>query len=171
MFDTLSRTFVIFALAALLGSGGALAAEKATPLGWEDLIPPEAATGKARAARGIVTDQTVTPEMFEAAPAGVVQELDGKLVRMPGFLVPLTYSGKKVTEFLLVPYFGACIHVPPPPPNQIVLIHSAKGVTIKDYFDAVVVTGKLKVASVATELADVGYRMEADKVEAYDPTK
>jgi len=50
----------------------------------------------------------------------VVKELNGQKVSIPGYLLPLEITGSSVTEFLLVPYFGACIHAPPPPPNQIV---------------------------------------------------
>ncbi|MGB0423175.1 MAG: DUF4197 family protein, partial [Flavobacteriales bacterium] len=58
----------------------------------------------------------------------VTREFDGKLVRVPGYLVPLSYDGTGVTAALLVPYVGACIHVPPPPPNQLIYV------TIEDAF-------------------------------------
>ena len=61
-----------------------------------------------------------------AAPA-VVPELDGKRVRIGGYVVPLDFEATNVKEFLLVPFVGACIHVPPPPPNQIIYVKSAKG--------------------------------------------
>jgi hypothetical protein len=56
----------------------------------------------------------------------IVEDLNGRIVRMPGYLLPLDVIGAKVTEFLLVPYIGACIHVPPPPPNQIVYVKVVK---------------------------------------------
>ena len=52
--------------------------------------------------------------------------LNGKLVRMPGYLLPIEFAGNRVTEFLLVPWVGACIHTPPPPPNQIVYVKADK---------------------------------------------
>lgn len=55
------------------------------------------------------------------------EELDGKPVRIPGFLLPLEFDGDRVTEFFLVPYVGACIHTPPPPPNQIVYVRTEQG--------------------------------------------
>ena len=57
----------------------------------------------------------------------MVKELDGKRVRIGGYVVPLDFEATNVKEFLLVPFVGACIHVPPPPPNQIIYVKSAKG--------------------------------------------
>ncbi len=97
--------------------------------------------------------------------ASVVKELDGKRVRIGGYVVPLDFDATSVTEFLLVPFVGACIHVPPPPPNQIIYVKSAKGFTLEGSFDPVWVTGKMKVASQYTGLAETGYTIDAEKVE------
>ncbi len=98
-----------------------------------------------------------------AAPA-VVQELDGKRVRIGGYVVPLDFEATNVKEFLLVPFVGACIHVPPPPPNQIIYVKAAKSFSVEGSFDPVWVTGTLKVASRDTGLAETGYSIEAAKV-------
>ena len=95
----------------------------------------------------------------------VVQELDGKRVHIGGYVVPLDFEATNVKEFLLVPFVGACIHVPPPPPNQIVYVKSAKGFDVQGSFDPVYVTGTLKVASQYTGLAETGYSIDAEKVE------
>jgi hypothetical protein len=63
-------------------------------------------------------------EIWDSAP--VRQDLQGTKVRLPGYVVPLEYSQGAIREFLLVPYFGACIHSPPPPANQIVLVRLDK---------------------------------------------
>jgi hypothetical protein len=106
----------------------------------------------------------------------IVEDLHGRLVRMPGYLLPLEVIGAKVTEFLLVPYIGACIHVPPPPPNQIVYIKIVKkAYRHKGLYDPVWVTGKMSVKSMTRDLylvdgsADVsiGYALEARRVEPY----
>lgn len=107
----------------------------------------------------------------------IVKELDGQLVRMPGYLLPLEVSSAKVTEFLLVPYVGACIHVPPPPPNQIIYVKAAQdnGYDSKKIFEPVWVTGVISVKSMSKELylvdgssgIDIGYGMQADKIEPY----
>jgi hypothetical protein len=99
------------------------------------------------------------------SPPEVVKELDGKRVRLGGYVVPLDFDATTVKEFLLVPFVGACIHVPPPPPNQIVYVKAEKGFTVKEMFDPVYVTGTMKVASASTGLADAGYTLEADVVE------
>lgn len=102
-------------------------------------------------------------------------ELDGQLVRMPGYLLPLEFSGKEVTEFLLVPYVGACIHSPPPPPNQIVHVKPEKPVANLQVFAAVWVTGRMSTTAAKKSLnlvdgaadIDVGYAMQASVVEPY----
>ncbi|HCG90056.1 MAG TPA: DUF3299 domain-containing protein, partial [Alteromonas macleodii] len=75
--------------------------------------------------------------------APVVDTFDGKRVKIPGFVVPLEGTAELTTEFLLVPYFGACIHVPPPPSNQIVYVKFEEGVRIDNIYDAIWVTGEL----------------------------
>lgn len=99
-------------------------------------------------------------------PAPVVQELSGKRVRIGGYVVPLDFDATKVTEFLLVPFVGACIHVPPPPANQIIYVKSAEGVTLKGEFDPVYVTGTLTTEGQFTGLAETGYSITAEVIEA-----
>lgn len=107
----------------------------------------------------------------------VVPALDQQAVRMPGFMLPLEYSGKKVSEFLLVPWVGACIHTPPPPPNQIVHVRLAKGAEFEStgQFQAVWVTGVMNAKASKTRLSlvdgsadiDVGYSMGGTAIEEY----
>jgi uncharacterized protein len=99
------------------------------------------------------------------APAPVVAALDGKRVRIGGYVVSLDFDATKVKEFLLVPFVGACIHVPPPPANQIVYVKSAEGFEVTGQFEPVWVTGTLKVTGAFTGLAEAGYSLEADRVE------
>jgi len=91
-------------------------------------------------------------------------ELDGKRVRLAGYTTPVGF-GEDETNFLLVPELGACIHVPPPPPNQIVYVEEAAG--LPGMFEPVWVTGTLRADPVATILADVGYRLEDVVAEPY----
>ena len=103
------------------------------------------------------------------------QTLNGKVVRIPGYLLPLEYSGKLVSEFLLVPWVGACIHTPPPPPNQIVHVRPEKPFETNGMFAAVWVTGTLATTSTKKSLfmldgssdIDVGYSLRASLVEPY----
>jgi len=109
------------------------------------------------------------PPAAQSAPAApVVETLDGLLVRLPGYLVPLeTGSDGRVHEFLLVPYFGACIHVPPPPSNQIVHVRNEPGVQLEVLYQPYWVEGRLEVEHISSELASAGYRMTSSKVYPY----
>ena len=108
----------------------------------------------------------------------VVKDLNGKKVRLPGYMLPLEMSGSKVSEFLLVPYIGACIHVPPPPPNQIVLVKTAakKSYNTNQLYDPVWVTGVISAQSTVKDLylvdgsagVDIGYAMQANRIEPYE---
>src|SRR5512137_1484317 len=93
--------------------------------------------------------------------------LDGAEVRLAGFVVPLEREGNALREFLLVPYFGACIHVPPPPANQIVHVVSPKPVPNTATMDAVWVSGKLALFPTKTQMGRSSYRLTAATVEAY----
>ncbi len=103
----------------------------------------------------------------------VNKALDGKLVRMPGYALPLDFEGRGVTEFLLVPYVGACIHVPPPPPNQIVLAQLENAYVVEDLYEPVWITGRLSAQAASTELylvdgqaqVPMGYSMRVTDVE------
>jgi len=101
--------------------------------------------------------------------------LDGQVVRMPGYLLPLEFSGKLVTEFLLVPWVGACIHTPPPPPNQIVHVKADKPFEFGGLFAPVWVTGQMATSFSKKSLylidgssdIDIGYSLRASQVEPY----
>jgi hypothetical protein len=149
-----------------------------------ELTAPEIATERASSEKlkswGIDADallakrQEIIRKMRELAGA-VNATLDGKLVRIPGYLLPLEFSGKEVTEFLLVPWVGACIHTPPPPPNQIVHVKTDKPVEVKGMFEPVWVSGRLAASTSRKSLflsdgaadIDVGYSISAAKVEPY----
>ncbi len=97
-----------------------------------------------------------------------LKKLEGKLVRIPGFVVPLDDFQDEGAEFLLVPYYGACVHTPPPPPNQIVMVEMTGKKAVKlNLFDAVWMSGRLKIASVESPYGTVGYQLEGLKVEPY----
>jgi len=103
-------------------------------------------------------------------------ELNGKNIRIPGYLLPLEFEDKKVVEFLLVPWVGACIHTPPPPANQVVHVKLDKGFDIgENMYTPVWVNGVIKTERNNPELSfvdgkqniDVSYVMQADGVELY----
>ncbi len=95
--------------------------------------------------------------------------LNGKKVAIPGFMVPLEDDADQVTEFILVPFAGACIHVPPPPPNQMVyvkLTHSQKAKM--SFTDPILVTGTLHVTTVQSPYGDISFNMDGDSVRPYE---
>ena len=96
------------------------------------------------------------------------KKLDNQEVRIPGFVVPLEGDAKKITAFLLVPYFGACIHVPPPPSNQIVHVTSELGVLMDALYQPFWIEGPLKVGSHSSEMGTAGYQMAAEKIYPYE---
>src|SRR5690606_42145125 len=85
-------------------------------------------------------------EEWDRAP--VVQAMNGRRIRLPGFVVPLEGDGKTVREFLLVPYFGACIHVPPPPANQLIHVMPDQPIPGEWNMVPVWVSGVLTVARI-----------------------
>ncbi len=95
-------------------------------------------------------------------------KLHGKQVRVPGFIVPLDDFAEEVTEFLLVPYFGACVHVPPPPPNQMVYVRMKGGKKHRiGWWDPVYIEGKLTIEQYDSAYGAAGFQMEAEKVTEY----
>lgn len=101
--------------------------------------------------------------------AKTVPSLNGKQIRLGGYPVPLETDAKgRGTEFFLVPYPGACIHVPPPPPNQIVLVRYPKGIPLDDIYTPLWVDGTLKVENISNDLADAAYALDANAVKVVE---
>lgn len=102
--------------------------------------------------------------------APTVPELDGEQVRIAGYVVPLDFDGNtSLDEFLLVPYYGACIHMPPPPANQVVHAFSESTVELESTWDPVWVIGTIETETIVSNLAESGYRMQLDRVVPWSP--
>jgi hypothetical protein len=114
---------------------------------------------------------------YKEIQTSTVESLNGPRVRIPGYFLPLELSDTKVTEFLLVQYIGACIHVPPPPPNQIIHVKTTpqKGYNSKNLFEPVRATGIITAKSAVKDLfstdgnarINIGYSMQAQRIEPY----
>ncbi|MEP0355167.1 DUF3299 domain-containing protein [Paraglaciecola sp.] len=128
---------------------------------WEDMVPK----GYVDPNIPLTHNNSMQQQNLDSP---TVPELNGKLVQIPGFMVPLEGDNEKITEFLLVPYFGACVHVPPPPPNQIVYVKFSKEVSIQNLYDAVWVTGTLSTNTWQGDLATVGYTLQGMDISVYD---
>lgn len=100
--------------------------------------------------------------------ARVKPEYDQRPIRLPGFIVPVEMNEQQlVTEFFLVPFFGACIHYPPPPPNQIIYVTAPDGVAQQNLYDPYWVEGTLTTTLTENEVAVSAYAMKADNIELY----
>ena len=146
-------------------------------LEWDDLIPADWQPEKLMAdydADNLADDDPRADELMDKlkalwAEAPVVAALDGERIRLPGFVVPLETDATEIAEFLLVPYFGACIHVPPPPANQTVHVLTADGAAYRgELFDTVWVEGRMRVEPFSNALGDAGYRIEDAEVSVYE---
>ncbi len=112
------------------------------------------------------------PAAKQTGSAAVNAKLDGRVVRIPGFIVPLEEDSEgRVTEFFLVPYVGACIHVPPPPPNQIVYVKAGEPFFVHGLGDAYWIVGQMHAQVRNASLASASYSMTADTIEPYEYRK
>ncbi|MEA9993593.1 DUF3299 domain-containing protein [Pseudomonas sp. 10B1] len=177
----LRTLFALLLLMAPLLAATAAAADAADAqprdLAWEQMIPPDAPKLKPQPApihnlsgmSDALSAESAPAAKQQSPSAPVVKSLNGQHIRLPGYIVPLEVTEEgRVTEFLLVPYFGACIHVPPPPSNQIVYVTSKVGVKLDELYQPYWIEGSMKVESSTSELADAGYKMAAEKIYAYE---
>lgn len=166
MVNSLTRRGALALLAGASALPHAAMAEDFIDLEWEDLLPEGQATIPAGLQSLIQHDG---PDLSSQQPAstGVRSDWNGKIVRLPGFIVPIDTVGQAVTAFILVPYVGACIHVPPPPANQLVFVTAPEPYESKGLYEPVNVTGMFGVSSMSTHLAQIGYALSAEKIEPF----
>jgi len=157
----------------------AQAADPWPEIKWETLIPKNWDPASQFKDLNLSTLRDSDPRAIEAleklknawdnAPAEV--SLNGQKVRIAGFVLPLERQDDKVTEFLIVPYFGACIHVPPPPANQIIHAKSTKPLTGVKLMTPLWTYGTLSVHRAQTPLGTASYLLTVDKVMPYEMSK
>jgi uncharacterized protein len=165
-------------LLTLFGTGAAIAqatpaAAKETP--WDSLMPKDwdpmkefRAGDAALVPEGSVKERNLMRQMREVwdnAPTN--PKMDGAQVRLPGYVVPLEELKGELKEFLLVPYFGACVHSPPPPSNQIVHVIASPPLKGVRTMDAVWVVGTLTVQRTDSAMGVSSYQIKASAVEPY----
>ncbi len=148
-------------------TAAAQSAEDILTLDWIDLVPESERSQFNQQGMPAANHDGDAPAK-QSQLGAVRPELNGSTVKIPGFVIPLEGDENTVTEFLLVPYFGACIHVPPPPPNQIIYVKFPQGAPIQQLWDVVYVIGTLKTESMSVELADTGYVIEGSEITEYD---
>ncbi|MDG1484952.1 MAG: DUF3299 domain-containing protein [Porticoccaceae bacterium] len=168
------------------GKQGALSSEYVT-IQWTDLLPQDEVDilsnppdylndiedGSAEDQLNSPMNNSIVVEMEDRYQQALVStrvksEMDGRAVRIPGFIVPIEFNGEQtITEFFLVPYFGACLHMPPPPPNQIIYVKSAEGLKLEALYYPFWISGDLKASMVENDMATAAYSMEMNNYEAY----
>ena len=162
------RRSVLAGFAATLFFPISAQAEDYIDLNWEDLLPKNE-IAIPNALRGLNEDANAPLSSQQPASSGVRTDWNGQIVRLPGYVVPIELQGTGITAFILVPYIGACVHVPPPPANQLVFVTTETPFESNRLFEPVNVTGMFGVASTSTQLGEIGYSLSADKIELYRP--
>lgn len=140
--------------------------DRLIPLGVYDFIPET-----------LTFEEAMTDEFQRKLDEAAVQlnpKLQNQIIELAGYMVPMAFDGERVTEFLLVPEAGQCVHVPPPPVNQTVLVHTpTQPVELRHLYQPITVTGTLSVGQQSFDLADTGYtltRVTVDTIEL-DPSE
>lgn len=180
----MSRFIKPWALLCLIALGmSRVQAAPPAELDWLALMPPE--DQQALEQMPDITHTTQEAEGFSASQSKglrqapglpqvmysskTVAALKGKVIRLGGYPVPLeTNPQGKVTELFLVPYPGACIHVPPPPPNQIVWVRYKQGIALEDLYTPLWVDGTLEIQKTQHDLADSAYSLSATQIKIID---
>lgn len=150
--------------------------EELTPADWDPLKPLKGLDlDKLKDSDPRAKDALIAVgEAWKNAP--IIPALNGQRVKIAGFVVPLDINKKKVKEFLLVPYFGACIHLPPPPSNQVVYAINAKIDNKKEneflksaalIQGPITIVGILETVSSNTSMGSAGYKIHVETIEEY----
>ncbi len=154
---------------------------------WADLIPPEVleillnppsyiTEIEDGSAEDQITSQiknTLAEEEEDAyrralASTDVNPAMDGQKIRIPGFVVPLEFDEEQtISQFFLVPYFGACLHMPPPPPNQIILVDASEGVQMSALYEPFWLEGEVSTVVTENDMAKSAYAMQLHKLSPY----
>jgi hypothetical protein len=154
------------------GASAAAPSRGLQELEWRMLLPEKERDGFSAAPPAATHDYLGESSSIAALQSGSYEinpDLDGALVKVPGFVVPLSSNAAgEVNEFFLVPYFGACIHVPPPPPNQIIYVKMREGAQLRSIQDAQWVTGRLHAEVKSSSLGAAAYTLDGESMQPYE---
>ena len=134
---------------------------------WDDLLPPGLPYSEIIGEGEINESNDTWNPIYDANAVKLNEDLNGVYIKMPGFIIPFDVSAKGVTSFMLVPYVGACLHTPPPPANQLVVVNTAEPWPGDELWDPVWVTGTMRTQLQSTRLGQTGYSISADDMEVY----
>lgn len=153
-------------LLTLLAMPGAHAGDGPRELDWLELMPKDEVDAMTEAPP---VDHNGMFKPQQQGSSRTIPELDGQQVKIAGYIVPVEVSAdNQMSEFFIVPYFGACIHVPPPPPNQIILARLAKPMPVTEIYDAYWIEGTLAIEKVDNDIAQAAYTLKAEKVTLWE---
>jgi hypothetical protein len=161
------RHFVLASTAFVAAPNLALAA---TPreITWDDLIPVDVPYGEIIGEGQRDEDKDTWLPVFDENASKLNADLNGALIKIPGYIIPFDQTSLGISSFMLVPYVGACIHTPPPPPNQLIFVTSDYPWSQDNLWDPVWVSGKIRHDTQVTEIAETGYALLASKIEVYE---
>jgi hypothetical protein len=137
-------------------------------LDWSKMVPPEdfKALGNAPPVLHVGNQR-----MKQIGTLHTVSALNGVKVRLAGYVVPLESDGAgNMVEFFFVPFYGACIHVPPPPPNMLVHVRLSHGIPTPSLYDPLTLKGVLRTQATENALAASAYGMDDGTLETYSNT-
>lgn len=160
------RTICRHAAALLFTVVSFAALADAREIEWNDLMPEEDSQAWIENQTRVDHSGTGPSEVFQSSRT--IDELDGQELRIAGFVVPVeTTAEGQLKEFFLVPYFGACIHLPPPPANQIIYGRLENPIDMINIWDAFYMEGTLNVEDISNDTADAAYTMNVDSLVVY----
>lgn len=135
---------------------------------WDDLIPAGVPYSEI-IDEGVIDlfNDTWNP-VYDDNAVKLNETLNGAYIKMPGYIVPLDVGSDGVRDFLLVPYVGACVHTPPPPANQLVMVKTKDPWPSDGLWDPVWVTGMMQTQLQDTDLGKTGYSLAAEDMEIYE---
>lgn len=114
---------------------------------------------------GVVIDHSSPNRAQQFGSSEVVESLEGKQVSLDGFVVPLESDDDgRVRELLFVPFYGACIHVPPPPPNQIIRVVLEKPIVALELWNPFRLSGRIHIARFDADIARASYEVTAARL-------
>ena len=131
--------------------------------------PLSQATPQEADVSSLISEGSAADTMEQIGTFNVVKDFDGKRIRVPGYVVPFDFNADaEHKEFLLVPYFGACLHTPPPPPNQIIFVRSDVAAKISNIEEPVWLEGTLTTGEFLNDLGNSAYELTLTKLEPYE---